>query len=86
MKYLYLILIFLLCIFNFFYVSNTQLYTRIPKHEVKYVVWDFLSDNQINNCFQYELHDTVLLLKCWIEDRLKTVEIRVQNEYLSITV
>lgn len=86
MKCLYVILMFLLCIFNFFYVSNTQLYTRIPKYDVKYVVWDFLSNNQINNCFQYELYDTVLLLKCWIQNQLKTVEIRVQNEYLSITV
>ena len=72
MKCLYLI--FLLCIFNFFYVSDTQLYTRIPKYEVKYVVWDFLSNNQINNCFQYELYDLRFINEKHNQSKFRIIE------------
>tara|TARA_Y100000996_G_C22008382_1_gene431662 strand:- start:129 stop:422 length:294 start_codon:yes stop_codon:yes gene_type:complete len=75
MKYLILLLLFLLTI------THSQLYYRIPKNSVNEFVTNFLNDHQLNNCFQYTSSKRQLFLKCWVNNELQTVNIEIDSYY-----
>ena len=77
MKLLYLILL-LLPLFN------AQVYYRIPKNTVNEFVINFLNYHTLNNCFQHKTSSNQLFLKCWINNKLHTVNIEIDNYKIEI--
>ena len=71
MKYIFLILLFILLFDNCY----SQLYHRIPKYEVHDIIYEFIYNNHLNNCFQHLQEDNLLYLKCWKNNMLYDVEI-----------
>ena len=78
---IYLLYIFYLCV-GAFYVEGSaihepRLWTKIPKYYVDDRVYIFLNENRITNCFEYQYSQTNLLLKCWRENQLMDVSIKI---------
>jgi len=80
MKILY-ILYYLLILSCLIKADNkVRIYERIPKNFVATTVYNFLKDNNINNCFSFEESNTQLLLKCWRNNNLVNAEINIYDE------
>ncbi len=47
--------------------------------QARYQVSQFLNDNGINNCFEYEEDQSNLHLKCWVDNKLVNVDIKIYN-------
>ncbi len=54
-----------------------RLWTRIDEGLVGYKVIDFININKINNCFEYVETPTHLKLKCWRDNKLTNVELKI---------
>lgn len=80
MKFLYIIFQFILLLCITRSDNIPRLWLRIPHYNVNYRVIDFLNNNQINNCFEYMETQTHLKLKCWRENGLINIDIKV-NDY-----
>jgi hypothetical protein len=70
----------------FFYLSTTAAYhgkpviwNRIIQFQVNDRVTDFLNKQGINNCYEHEESRDNLHLKCWIDNELVTVDIKIFN-------
>ena len=80
MKILY-ILYYLLILSSLIEADNkVRIYEKIPKNFVATTVYNFLKDNNINNCFSFEESNTQLLLKCWRNNNLVNAEINIYDE------
>jgi len=71
MKYLILILT----------VVQANIWFRIEHFFVKDTVFDFLDNNQINNCFYKVRDEGTLLLKCLRNNKLVDVSINIEENY-----
>ena len=80
MKWLYIIY-FLSIILNTNCDNIPRLWNRIPQYNVNYRVIDFLNNNLINNCFEYVENHSHLKLKCWRENELINVDIKIKDYY-----
>ena len=74
MKYLFVLLLSFLCVLT---DSKPRLYTRIPQYLVDDRVSNFLNQNRITNCFEFLETETILLLKCWRDNKLTDVSIDI---------
>ena len=74
MKILYIIYLFLIIIVK---ADRVRVYQRIPQNFVATSVYNFLKENDINNCFAFKESDSQLLLKCWRDNELTNVEINI---------
>ncbi|MDB4349648.1 hypothetical protein OAA99_01705 [Omnitrophica bacterium] len=59
------------------YSGRARLYRRIPQYFVADVVYGFIQDNRLSNCFEFLENDNQLLLKCWRDDKLVDAEINI---------
>lgn len=81
MKILYF-LYYLLLLSCFIQADNKiRVYERIPKNFVATTVYNFLMDNDVNNCFSFQESETQLLLKCLRNNRLINAEINIYDSY-----
>ena len=58
-----------------------RIYMRIPEHFVHDRVIQFINQNRVTNCFEFEESPTNLLLKCWRENQLVNVDINIATKY-----
>ena len=70
----------------FFCLSTTVAYhgtpvvwNRIIQFQVNERVSDFLNNRGINNCYEYEENQDNLYLKCWVDNELVNVDIKINN-------
>ena len=77
MKILYIIYLFFIIIVK---ADRVRVYERIPQNFVATSVYNFLKDNNINNCFAFKESNSQLLLKCWRYNELTNVEINIYNK------
>lgn len=70
----------------FFCLSTTVAYhgtpvvwNRIIQFQVNDRVSDFLNKRGINNCYEYEENRDNLYLKCWVDNELINVDIKINN-------
>lgn len=70
----------------FFCLSTTVAYhgtpvvwNRIIQFQVNERVSDFLNKRGINNCYEYEENRDNLYLKCWVDNELINVDIKINN-------
>ena len=80
MKWLYIIYL-LLFITNAFGDDIPRVWNRIPQYNVNYRIVDFLNNNRINNCFEYIESPSHLRLKCWRDDSLFNVDLKINDYY-----
>jgi hypothetical protein len=66
-------LLLLLCV----HANKPRLWTRIPQFYVDNRVQQFINQNRITNCFEYQETETNLLLKCWRDNKLTDVSIEI---------
>ena len=59
------------------FFQGARVWTRIPPHLVHRRVIDFIKENRINNCYDHEETPTLLLLKCWRDNKLVDIEISI---------
>jgi hypothetical protein len=83
MKWLYIIY-FLSIIFSTNSDDIPRVWNRIPQHNVNYRIIDFMNNNIINNCFEYLETSTHLKLKCWRDNELINVDIKINNYHQAI--
>ena len=57
--------------------DRPRLWTRVDEGLVGYKIIDFINTNRINNCFEYVETSTHLKLKCWRDNRLTNVELKI---------
>lgn len=57
--------------------NKPRLWTRIPQFYVDNRVQQFINQNRITNCFEYQESETNLLLKCWKDNKLTDVSIQI---------
>ena len=57
---IFIFLLLLLCV----QANKPRLWTRIPQFYVDNRVQQFINQNRITNCFEYQETETNLLLKC----------------------
>ena len=57
--------------------NKPRLWTRIPQFYVDNRVQQFINQNRITNCFEYQETETNLLLKCWRDNKLTDVSIEI---------
>ena len=57
--------------------DRVRVWDRIPQYFVDTRVSNFLNQNRITNCFEFLETETNLLLKCWRDNQLTDVDIRI---------
>jgi len=57
--------------------DRVRLYRRLPQYFVADVVYGFIQDSRLNNCFEYLEDTNQLLLKCWRDNKLVDAEINI---------
>ena len=67
-------------IYNVVYAEMPRIWTRIPNFYVKNRVNHFINKNRINNCYEFQETPNSLLLKCWRNNKLTNVEIKIDGE------
>tara|TARA_B100000963_G_scaffold269116_1_gene237250 strand:+ start:16396 stop:16662 length:267 start_codon:yes stop_codon:yes gene_type:complete len=70
---IFIFLLLLLCV----QANKPRLWTRIPQFYVDNRVQQFINQNRITNCFEYQETETNLLLKCWRDNKLTDVSIEI---------
>ena len=88
-KYIFILFTILQSIYALSY--KPRLYSRIPKYYVHDRIYNFLQQNRINNCYEHLEEQTVILLKCYNNNKLVDVEIsinlqRQKKNYISIYI
>jgi len=61
------------------YHGTPVIWNKIIQFPVKIRVSQFLNDKGINNCFEYEEDQSNLHLKCWVDNKLVNVDIKIYN-------
>jgi hypothetical protein len=62
------------------YHGTPVVWNRIIQFRVDDRVTDFLNKRGINNCYEYEDNQDNLYLKCWVDNELVNVNIKIYNE------
>jgi len=78
----YIIMRFIIIIYLLLMICNAdkpRLWTRINDGLVGHKIIDFLNINRINNCFEYVESPTYLKLKCWRDNQLTDVNLKILN-------
>ena len=57
--------------------EKPRVWERIPRYVVSNYVNSFLNENRITNCYNYIEDRNNLLLKCWRDERLTDVSIKI---------
>ena len=70
---IFIFFLLLLCV----NANKPRLWTRIPQFYVDNRVQQFINQNRITNCFEYQETETNLLLKCWRDNKLTDVSIEI---------
>ena len=65
---------------NLVSAERARIWTRIPKFYVDDRVNNFLNQKRINNCYEFQETPTMLLLKCWRDNKLTNVQIEIKEE------
>ena len=92
----FLLFLFLLC-FSFTMADNRpRVWDRIPKFFVDQRVQNFINQHQITNCFEFLEDENYLRLRCWKDNKLTDVDIKIKsgkskekhyiNDFLSIVI
>lgn len=79
MNKLLIILLFLLL--NIINCDRVRIYERIERNYVAEKVFNFLNENEINNCFSFREDYDHLLLKCLKNNEVFDVDITIQMGY-----
>ena len=65
--------------------SKPRVWSRIPEHFVYDRTRGFLNQNGVTNCYEYLEESNYLRLKCWRDNQLMEVDIRInpsnKNKY-----
>ena len=61
------------------YHGTPVVWNKIIQFPVNIRVSQFLNDKGINNCFEYEEDQDNLYLKCWTDNELINVDIKIYN-------
>ena len=70
-------ILLLLCLICGVQSSKPRVWDRIPPYFVDQRVVGFINQNRITNCFEYVESPTILLLKCWRDNKLTDVSIEI---------
>ena len=75
--YIHLI-IFIIFLTNVYAFEETAIiWNKIDIHKVNQRVSDFLTNQKLYNCFEYQENSNHLLLKCWRNDKIINADIYV---------
>ena len=70
-------IIILLFMITKVFSNQVRIYERIPRNYVANTIYDFVKENDINDCFSYREDYDHLLLKCLRDNELLNVEITI---------
>ena len=62
------------------YSQENLIWLRIPKFYVDNYVVNFLNNHQINDCFSKFENENTLLLKCWRNNNLVDIQIKIDEK------
>ena len=90
-------LLFLLLSFPFAMADNRpRVWNRIPQYFVDQRVQNFINQHRLTNCFEFVEYENYLRLKCWKDNKLTDVDIKIKsgkskkkhyiNDFLSIII
>lgn len=74
-----LLLLFFCLTTSVAYHGSPVIWNKIIQFPVNIRVSQFLNDRGINNCFEYEEDQNNLHLKCWTDNELVNVDIKIYN-------
>ena len=57
--------------------ERVRVWNRIPEHYVYDRTRGFLNQNRVTNCYEFLEQPNYLRLKCWRDDQLMEVDIRI---------
>ena len=75
-------LLFLLVFVSFPFTiadDRPRVWNRIPKYFVDQRVQNFINQHQITNCFGFVEDENYLRLKCWKNNKLTDVDIKIKS-------
>jgi hypothetical protein len=76
-----LLIILLFLILNVINSNRVRIYERIERNYVAEKVFNFLNENEINDCFSFREDYDHLLLKCLRDDEVFDVDITIKMGY-----
>jgi hypothetical protein len=85
------LLVFLHLCFYIVQGSRVRVWQRIPKFFVDDKVINFINQHRVNNCYEFQETPTNLLLKCWRDNKLTDVSIKIGDSpskmrYTGVTI
>ena len=66
--------------------QSSRVWERIPIQRVKEQVYTFITDRHLENCFEFYENPSLLRLKCWADNQLIDVTIRIHSEKKSVYI
>ena len=76
-----LLIILLFLVLNVINCDRVRIYERIERNYVAEKVFNFLNENEINDCFSFREDYDHLLLKCLRNDEVFDVDITIKTGY-----
>jgi|TARA_B110000444_G_scaffold248467_1_gene272346 hypothetical protein len=76
-----LLIILLFLFLNVINCNRVRIYERIERNYVAEKVFNFLNENEINDCFSFREDYDHLLLKCLRDDEVFDVDITIKMGY-----
>jgi hypothetical protein len=76
-----LLIILLFLFLNVINCNRVRVYERIERNYVAEKVFNFLNENEINDCFSFREDYDHLLLKCLRDDEVFDVDITIKMGY-----
>ena len=61
--------------------DRVRIWSRIPQYYVYDRTRSFMNENGITNCYEYLEESNYLRLKCWKDNQLMEVDIRINPTY-----
>jgi len=76
-----LLIILLFLVLNIINCDRVRIYERVERNYVAEKVFNFLNENEINDCFSFREDYDHLLLKCLRDDEVFDVDIIIKTGY-----
>ena len=91
-----LFLLFLLSFTSTIADDRPRVWSRIPQYFVDQHVQNFINQHRLTNCFEFVEDENYLRLKCWKDNKLTDIDIKIKsgkskkkyyfNDFLSIVI
>jgi len=78
MKGLYLCF-YILFFFQILRSQGNRIWNRIPIGRTNEQIYDFIIKQKLDNCFEFYENSEHLRLKCWMENNLVDIQIRIRK-------